>query len=110
LTLVFRIPQERQATARESMLIVPDLHGAPDSHSDNRQRKYSQRMFEDITPESHHARESYATYGLAMYKAQVMEAAVKQALIVAQVGDRKFQTPADYDAAFERHFRTVLGR
>ncbi|WP_412161723.1 hypothetical protein [Curtobacterium flaccumfaciens] len=67
-------------------------------------------MFEDITPESHHARESYAMYGLAMYKAQVMEAAVKQALIVAQVGDRKFQTLADYDAAFERHFRTVLGR
>lgn len=67
-------------------------------------------MFEDITPDSHHARESYAMYGLAMFKAQVMEAAVKQALIVAQVGERKFQSLADYDAAFDRQFRTVLGR
>jgi hypothetical protein len=49
-------------------------------------------------------------YGLAMYKAQVMEAAVKQALIMAQVGDRTLRTAEDYDDAFERHFRTVLGR
>lgn len=52
----------------------------------------------------------YATFGLAMFQAQAMEAALKSALIVAQVSDRRFATLAEYDAAFDKHFKTMLGR
>lgn len=67
-------------------------------------------MIEEIDPGDHHTREMYARYGLAMYFAQVVEAAIKNALLMARLSDDQFATVDDFDAAFATNFKTVLGR
>lgn len=67
-------------------------------------------MEEDIDPSDHHTREMYARYGLAMYFAQVVEAGIKNALVMAELADARFATIEDFDAASATNFKTVLGR
>lgn len=65
---------------------------------------------EGIDPGDHHTREMYARYGLAMYFAQVVEAGIKNALVMAELADAKFATVEDFDVAAATNFKTVLGR
>lgn len=65
---------------------------------------------EDLSPEDHHTREMYARYGLAMYQGNVLEAAVKNALLIAQVADGRFASSEEFQQAEGRQFRSVLGR
>lgn len=67
-------------------------------------------MNEEIDPGDHHTREMYARYGLAMYFAQVVEAGIKNALVMAELADAQFTTIEDFDAASATNFKTVLGR
>lgn len=67
-------------------------------------------MNEEIDPGDHHTREMYARYGLAMYFAQVVEAGIKNALVMAELADAQFTTIEDFDAASDTNFKTVLGR
>ena len=67
-------------------------------------------MEEDIDPGEHHTREMYARYGLAMYFAQVIEAGIKNALVMGELADAQFATIEDFDVAAATNFKTVLGR
>ena len=49
-------------------------------------------------------------YGLAMHHGNVLRAAVKNALLTAQLADRRFTTSEEFRQAEERQFRLVLGR
>jgi hypothetical protein len=51
---------------------------------------------EDIDPGDHHTREMYARYGLAMYFAQVVEAGIKNALVMAELADARFAAVEDF--------------
>lgn len=60
--------------------------------------------------EEDNTREMYARYGLAIYLAQTVEANLKSALSVAELGDSRFQTLEDFDTYAATNFKTVLGR
>lgn len=64
---------------------------------------------EQLDPESYQVREVFARYGAAMYQAQVMEAALKQALVLTQLSEKALSTIGDFDAAAERNFSATLG-
>lgn len=64
---------------------------------------------EEIDPESHHIREVYARYGLAMYQAQCVERQL--AILLATEygpGPRKI-TRSQYDELLQSHFDRTLG-
>lgn len=67
-------------------------------------------MQEDISPRDHHTREMYAHYGLAMYYAQVVEAGLKNALVMAQLDAEDFASMDDFDDAWATNFTTAMGR
>ncbi|RFA17661.1 hypothetical protein [Subtercola boreus] len=65
---------------------------------------------EDIDPEAHHTREMYARYGLAMYFAQAVEAAIKSAIVMAEVSSGVHASRSDFDESSARYFKIVFGR
>ena len=65
---------------------------------------------EDIEPDDHHTREMYARYGLAMYFAQVVEAGIKNALILAQFSSQNFATLDDFDESWALNFKVTMGK
>ena len=67
-------------------------------------------MGEHSDLEEDNTREMYARYGLAMYLAQTVEANLKSALSMAELGDSRFQTLEDFDTYAATNFKTVLGR
>lgn len=67
-------------------------------------------MNEDISQEDHHSRETYARYGLAMYFAQVVEAGMKGALILAQLNENRIATQSEFDDVWDSNFKVVMGR
>ncbi|MDO8805159.1 MAG: hypothetical protein Q7R35_12065 [Elusimicrobiota bacterium] len=66
-------------------------------------------MEEDIDKESHHIREVYAQYGLAMYQAQCFERGI--AIVLASVYgiQPKDGTRSMYQKTLEGHFERTLG-
>lgn len=66
----------------------------------------------DIQPldEGDQIREMYARYGLAMYSAQVMEAGIRQALVMAKLSSNDSATRIDYDNLMSNASTNVLGR
>lgn len=65
---------------------------------------------EQIDPEDHHTREMYARYGLAMYFAQVVEAGIKNALVMAKLSSKEFATIGEFDESWAANFTVTLGR
>lgn len=62
-----------------------------------------------MTPGDHHTREMYAPYGLAMYFVQVIEAAMKNALAMAQLESEQFATLDDFDDSWTKNFKVMMG-
>lgn len=65
---------------------------------------------DDMGAENHHTREMYASYGLAMYFAQTVEAGLKSALIMAQLTSKKFSAMDDYDESWALNFKATMGK
>jgi len=55
-------------------------------------------------------RETYAHFGLAIFRAQGLEHAIVNAMVVARMPDRARITRNDIDAFMDRHFKQTLGQ
>jgi hypothetical protein len=65
---------------------------------------------EGMTADDRQTREMYARYGLAMYFAQVVEASIKSALVMAELSSSKFATLDDFDDSWAENFTVTMGR
>lgn len=65
---------------------------------------------EGMTADDHQTREMYARYGLAMYFAQVVEASIKSALVMAELSTSKFATLDDFDDSWAENFAVTMGK
>lgn len=70
---------------------------------------YEVHIVEEIDPESHHIREVYARYGLAMYQAQCVERQIAILLATEYGPGPKKITRAQYDELLQSHFERTLG-
>jgi hypothetical protein len=55
-------------------------------------------------------RDTYAHFGLAIFKAQVLEHGIVNAMVVARMPDRHRISRSDIDAFMERQFENTLGQ
>ena len=55
-------------------------------------------------------RDTYAHFGLAVYKAQVLESGIVNAMVIARMPDRARITRADIDSFMDRQFKNTLGQ
>ena len=55
-------------------------------------------------------RDTYAHFGLAIYRAQVLEQGIVNAMVVARMPDRGHVTRQDIDAFMDRQFKHTLGQ
>ena len=55
-------------------------------------------------------RDTYAHFGLAMFKAQVLEHGIVNAMVVAKLPGRESITRSDIDAFMDRQFKNTLGQ
>ncbi len=58
----------------------------------------------------HLVRDTYAHFGLAMFKAQVLEHGIVNAMVVAKMPDRSRITRSEIDAFMDRRFENTLGQ
>lgn len=66
-------------------------------------------MDEDIDPESWLAREVYATYGLAMFHAQVLENGIINLILWSGVSDRAYLSTEQTDSAISELLTKTMG-
>lgn len=66
-------------------------------------------MEEDISPESWQTREVYATFGLAIYFAQVLEHGIVNLIVWSGVIDGTYHTYEETEAANVELFRKTMG-
>jgi hypothetical protein len=71
----------------------------------------SEMMREDnIDDEDYQVREIYAQFGLALYKAQVLEQGLISTIMMARLASKEFLTVSEYDAAWDAQFEVTMGR
>jgi hypothetical protein len=62
-----------------------------------------------MTPDEH-VREVYAYFGLAVYRSQVLEHGIVNAMVILRLSQRNQFTKTDIDAFMDRQFENTLGK